>query len=816
MMNAGLPLLATRGLTVDPRNADKIVIAVGDQWNKAQGLFASDNGGETWKKVLPDVYFYGNEDYRWAGTILARDPKNPDTIYAGSGGMGVYRSTDNGKTWTNIGAEGVFVTDLEFGANGELMLCAHPVSLWRDGKAGTQVAGGLFVLETQTKGATWRKLADNSPNEVVPLPQKPGQWAGLFPDKPNGYVFVSRDGGASWQAWSEGLPKPTDNGNASDTRFDAIGTGRDFLVVGSGKGTFYRRNINDAAWQKVERQSVIENYEGEPWYGAMGPGKYQHFGSAMASVVVNPTNPNHWIFTDWYALYQSYDAGKNWNLSMDGVEVTVLHTLTQDPKDPGVVHLGMADNGYLRSENGGERFITPHVMSNAKSIAVCPSEPSRIYVAGDAGNGQWRASQVWVSVDRGKSWNRSPMEGLPDMANHSCNSIAVSPTNPYEAYLALSGKVEKGKGGIYKSVDGGKSWAWLGDGLPGEELFHHEIWGYFREIAIGPGGYCVAVSMDKSRVFLLIPGGSKWQEVKVPSKAGEPHTVVADPHVMGRFVIAYGDGGVWVSDDTGQTWQQSLKEGTNSVAADSAKSGRWVAGSRGGVRVSENGGKTWRVLNTRLPYPEPPVVAIAGERVIAGTAGSGAFWMALSPAGEKPVQAKPAKVAEVPGYNALLPVVNGDMEQGTAAPSEWSIGYTGEGKLQLTRDTTDKHGGAASLRFSSVGGKAAGSTGQTRVLQEGIALPVEVKFAGWCKASTGVSEALIAVQSFDKDGKQVGWTTLFDAKAAQNWTKWEGTANLPKNAVRANIVVTLNGNGSVWLDDMEAVRGANVFLNTPK
>jgi hypothetical protein len=216
------------------------------------------------------------------------------------------------------------------------------------------------------------------------------------------------------------------------------------------------------------------------------PGAWQHFGAALGSISVDPRDPSHWFFTDWYAAYQTRDAGKHWELSMDGIELTVLHTLAQDPTDPGVVHMGMADNGYLWSETGGDRFQSAKITANMKSIALSPKLPSRIYGVGDGIGGQWSSNQVFISIDRGKTWTKSPMQGLPDTKEFKCNTIAVDPNEPYTVYLAVSKDVAPGKGGVYKSIDGGKSWAWMGQGLPteGGQFFRDDIWGIGRELTV--------------------------------------------------------------------------------------------------------------------------------------------------------------------------------------------------------------------------------------------------------------------------------------------------------------------------------------------
>ncbi len=90
-----------RGLAVDPRDANRIVAAIGGQWDRPWGLFVSGDGGTTWKQTLV-AQFFGSDEYREAGFILDRHPRRPDELTASSGGTGVFRSSDNGQTWRKL------------------------------------------------------------------------------------------------------------------------------------------------------------------------------------------------------------------------------------------------------------------------------------------------------------------------------------------------------------------------------------------------------------------------------------------------------------------------------------------------------------------------------------------------------------------------------------------------------------------------------------------------------------------------------------------------------------------------------------------
>ena len=821
MLHAKLPVHKIRTITVDPRNANRVIIAAGDQWNYTDfGIYESRDAGETWT-LRQKAHVFGNQDYRWSGVTFARDPKNPDVLTMASVGDGVFRSTDGGTTWQKTtGAENTFPSDLKWSNDGKtLVLCAQEFKGWWNQKEVTFASG--FYTSTDG-GKTWAKRANTAPKEMVEDTAKPGRWYGLLKNE-SMPVAVSNDNGATWETFTQNLPGYTtagasvDNGGsaiaggaASDNIFDAIAVGDGYVVIGSGKGTFYRRGTNDAAWAKIERGTVTENYEGKPWYGKMEPGKWQHFGSAMASVVIDPKNPKRWYFSDWYALYVSDTAGKDWSLSMDGIEDTVLHTLVQDPSDPGVVHMGMADNGYLYSENGGERFQTPRMSTTMKTIAVSPALPNRVYGVG-TDTGVWVVNQVFVSIKRGQEWVKSPMEGLPEKATHRFPVIAVDPKNPYTVYVAATGDVKPGGGGVYRSKDGGEKWSWFGAGLPtGANLFDDRPFGAAKELAVGANSAMVAVSTVTGKVFRLEPGAAAWVETKLGDGDILPRTVYTDSKTPGRFFIAGNgkDGGVFGTTDNGKTWKRLLAKPTAYMAVDVAKPNRLAASLSDSIELSVDGGVTWKEVDNRLPNRHSVIPAFAGERLIVGTDGSGTFWMPLSAIGEKPLVAKAMVLATVPGKPGakpapapnLLSLTNGAMTTGTDTPDSWTgASWTGSGKLAVTRDTRTFTDAPASLQFVATEAGSYGSLAQeVKNLRPGGDFTVSASV----KSIGAVQEALVAVRFADKDGKQVGWQTLYDAKDVNDWRGFEAKVAVPTDAVVGFFIVTLKGGvgATVYLD----------------
>ncbi len=792
MLHGSLPaqdgIYETRGLTVDPRNAEVILAAIGSQWgSKPDGIFRSTDGGETWTKTL-DAGFMGNGEDRWTGFLLTRDPKDPNTVTVASESTGVFRSVDNGQTWKPLGLTGLHPTDIRYDRTNpkRLWLCARPFNGWLGGKNVTLTAA---FYRSDDGGATWAKLADASPSEIIQDPITANKLYGIVDYR----VSVSDDGGATWRDASDGLPaKLSDKGYTSESSFQAFAAGPNFLVTASTKGTFYTLKSGATRWQKVDRQGLEENYYGQPWFGA-GQGK---FGSALASITVDPRDPAHWFFTDWFSIYQTRDSGQHWRLTMDGVETTVLHCLTQDPADPGVVHLGMADNGYFLSENGGVRFnLAQGISNNVKCVSLSPALPARVYAVGPKA-WDWFANQVFVSLDRGQTWTRSPMLGLPDMDKHHCNTIVADPKDPYTVYLCVSQTVGPNDGGVYKSVDGGKSWAWIGQGLPaGQSFFADSIWGIGRELAVGSDGSLVALSRDHSQVFRYDAPHKLWAAVPMALK-GQPYSVVAAP---GALYLGVEHDGIYKSRDDGQTWASVWTGSVHHVAVDAAHSERLAAGTDDGVILSIDSGATWTALDKHLPYRLYNLVAFAGDRLLTGSAGSGAFWMPLAPAGDQPVAARPAAFAAVVGSpSALPPLHNGSMTEGTDTPTGWTNLWTASGKLQIVRDTSDYKSAPASLRLESVGGPAYGT-----VSQPFGPAPDAFQVTGSVKSAGQFDESVFAVQEMDATGKQVAWINLANAAGAKTWQAFSGTVQLPPEAASWNLVLTLKGTGKVWLDDVQ-------------
>ncbi len=265
------------------------------------------------------------------------------------------------------------------------------------------------------------------------------------------------------------------------------------------------------------------------------------------------------------------------------VPISILYCCCNLPSSRG------ADLSWTSIGPGGGGWI--------QAIACDPRDPQTIYLGCDVGG-------FYISRDGGLSW-RIQNEGLN---NYFVECIAVHPTDSTIVLLGM-------EGGVFKSTDRGKTWAWKRRGFPPPE----------RDTYSAPIG---ALCFDPSRPDVLYAGigrprwgkdgkgqiyksedcGETWRLV-TPQGVLDAHAVVGDLEVAlgGTYVLAATDRGLYRSDDGGETWSASNQGIGHTDVQELAISpsnprvvyctlrttARDSASWDGGVWRSEDGGKTW-------------------------------------------------------------------------------------------------------------------------------------------------------------------------------------------------------------------------------
>ncbi len=241
-------------------------------------LFRSDDRGENWEPVMSLIQHETRE--RWnpgAGGMCTHSiqvhPTDPNTIYIGISAAGVFRSDDDGKTWTpkNKGTAADFMEDDRFPEVGQ---CVHKVLLHPEQEGRLWQQNHCGVYRTDDKGENWERLEDNGlpssfgfpiainhlkPDMAFVIPEdsvrgSEGEVGGgdrLTSDGRLG-VYRTEDGGKSWELASNGLPEQAfvevlREGMASD-RGDPVG-----IYFGTKSGSIFVSPNEGDEWIEAAR-----------------------------------------------------------------------------------------------------------------------------------------------------------------------------------------------------------------------------------------------------------------------------------------------------------------------------------------------------------------------------------------------------------------------------------------------------------------------------------------------------------------------------------------------------------------------------------
>ena len=387
---SGLPARNIGSATMSGRIA--AIAAVNE--NGRLTLFAGSASGGVWKSVNGGTTFKPVFDRQSVQSIgaLAIDPSNSKIVWAGTGeawtrnsvsiGDGIYKSTDGGENWTNVGLKDSehIAKILVDPKDGNSVLACATGHVWNDNDE-------RGVFKTSDGGNTWKKVlagANGSTGcgmlSMSPLEPKT-IFASMWDFRRQGWTFrsggpgsglyQSNDGGNSWTELDDknarGLPdKPW--GRIAV----AVAPGKPqvvYAMIESKKSALFRSDDDGKTWNRLDASRFMI---WRPFY--------------FANLIVDPKDENK-VFKPDGPLLLSVNGGKSF--SSVGNAHGDFHDIWIDPSNPNVVYTG-DDGGLWRSEDGGTRWMHQNNLpiSQFYHVSVDNANPYHVY-GGLQDNSSW-------------------------------------------------------------------------------------------------------------------------------------------------------------------------------------------------------------------------------------------------------------------------------------------------------------------------------------------------------------------------------------------------------------------------------------------
>ena len=345
----------------------------------------------------------------------------------------------------------------------------------------------------------------------------------------------------------------------------------------------------------------------------------------VSDIVLHPKKRQVWyVAVGSGGVWKTENSGTTWTPIFDGQPSYSIGCLSLDPSNPDVVWVGTGENvsgrhvgygdGVYKSLNGGKTWTNMGLKSSEHiaRILVDPRNSNVVYVAAEGplwSPGGERG--LYKSADGGKTWALS----LEISKDTGVASAELDPSNPDVLYAAAYQRrrsVAAFMGGgpesaIYKTEDAGKTWRKLTVGLPSGDIGKIGL-------AVSPIDprvvyATVEAGPDERGFYRSADKGESWEKRNSFISGGTgPHyyqEIFADPNVFDR---------VWqmapplmATDDGGKTWRrvnEANKHGDNHALAFIPGDPDYILnGSDGGLYESRDGAKTWRFFEN-LPVTQ--------------------------------------------------------------------------------------------------------------------------------------------------------------------------------------------------------------------
>lgn len=583
------------------------------------GVWKTANNGVTWEPVFDD------QTTSTIGDVTV-SPSNPDIVWVGTGepnnrqssswGDGVYKSTDGGRSWENMGLRDshhigrivIHPTDPD------IVYVAALGHLW-----GPNRERGLY--KTTNGGKSWVKTKfineDTGFVDVAMDPENPETlYAAAYQRRRRGWgfngggprsgLYKTMDGGESWVLLSEGLP------TGIIGRIGIYIYRQDprivYATIEHKEGGVFRSENKGLTWKKMSSTNPRPVYyskiridpKDDQRIWVLGPAMYvsedggRTFRTDYVTRIhgdyhamwINPKDSDHMIVGSDGGIYFSYDRGRTWDF-VNSLPLGQFYEIGYDMRQPYFVYGGLQDNGCwggpsatrfsegITNEDwfrilGGDGFY----------VQVDPTDYTTIYAESQRGY----PYRFDLKTKEAKSIRPVPEDESETYRFNWNSPLLLSPHNPRTIYY--------GGNKLFKSSDKGETWEASMD-------------------------LTKQLEQDKLPVMGVLPDKNTLSLNDGITFYGDITTISESPLKEGLLYVGTDDGNLQVSPDGGKTWKNVINKVpgvakntyVSRVIASRFEEGRAYVtfdGHRNDdfkpyVFVTEDYGDTWRCISGNLP-----------------------------------------------------------------------------------------------------------------------------------------------------------------------------------------------------------------------
>ena len=655
----------------------------------AGGVWKTVNGGLTWNPVFADQSTFAVGD-------LTVAPSDPETIWVGTGechlsgssyaGNGVYKSTDGGQTWTNMGLH-------ESAHIGKIVIDPKDPDIVFVAAMGRRRQGGeRGIYKTTDGGKTFQRvLFENDRVAFVDLVMDPNDSSRLYATSwdrgggPRSGVYRSDDQGANWIRLEGGLLQKNADRVAVDVAASQPGVVYALMADRSSPSLARRRNASilfrsddyGDSWKRTSKEYVptyvgwdfcdlrvapddanqvyvgglrliVSSDGGKTFQGEGGFGVtkrtdevfrlHRHRGIGMHldvhDIWIDPENPQRVMLGNDGGLYVSWDRGTTW-LHLNNLPIAEFYRVHLDDEQPFRIWGGTQDNASFVGPSTAQLhdgvdgawqqvFLDP--WNGGDGFATFPDPNDSNVTFFTQQNGGLKRSRLG-DLRRAKNVRPRTKPGDPRL-RFAWDAPFFASRHPGETVLYCAAQR------VFRSSDRGDNWQAISPDLEKRGLvaLAESPLDADRLVAGGAPG----------QIHLTKDGGANWKKAGpgLPSKT--IRDIVASAHDANRvYVVLSGSSEsdstsyVFRSNDFGASWEWIGKglphEAANALAEDETIDGLLFVGTDLGVYTSPDGGSKWDSLCHTLPTA--PVVDVAVHQrdgaLVAATHGLSIFLLEI-------------------------------------------------------------------------------------------------------------------------------------------------------------------------------------------